>query len=163
MPGGNLRHVGKVTGVILVMPGSYTQDNGGNTYKNSFTCTNGITTTDSDTLTAELGVDIKGLSAKLSSAFSHTVSNSSTVSQTKEYDVGSPPVGNIRVWMLWQLCDQIVALDGSGKIIDNPTRRANVNWSDHAAGGGAYVNYTNLQQIFPSDIVVPVQADFPSS
>ncbi|MFB9244504.1 hypothetical protein [Massilia antarctica] len=144
----------------ILVPQSYTQVLPGNEYKNSYMSSIGVSDAQSSTFSAELGVDIKGLSAKISAAFTHTVTVDSLKTISQEYTVKAPTEGNVRVWMLWQLCDQIIALDGNGKLIINETRRADVNWSQHRPSG-AFVNYKNLQQIYPSDIFVPVQQDFP--
>jgi len=147
----------------VLVPGTYTQVTPGGGFQKEYTSTVGIATTDSQTLSSELGVDGSGLSAKVSVAFTHSVTTSSASSVTTTYSVGAPAAGFTRVWMLWQLCDELSALDGNGTLIANPTRHADVNWSEHAAGGGAFVNYANVQQIFQSDFFVPIQRDFPNS
>lgn len=146
----------------VAVPNSYTNITPGGTYTKEYATSVGIETTDSTTLAAELGIDIKGLSAKLTATFQHSVTTSETRSETTSYSVGGPLEGFTRVWMLWQLFDELAALDENGQVISNPQRHADVNWSQHAAGGGAFVQYRTVRQIFPTDILAPIQADFPT-
>lgn len=145
-----------------LVPNTYTHVNPGGSFQKEFSTTAGISTTDAETISAELGVGVDGLSAKLSVELSHSVTTSSSQTETTTYNVGAPADGFTRVWMLWQLVDEIVALDpATGDVVANPTRRGDVNWSEHNPSG-AFLNYTNLHQHFPSAIHIPVQKDFPS-
>lgn len=149
--------------------GSYTRLPEGNSMSISVTKTYGISTTDSQTLSAELGVEGGGLSAKVTATFSHSVTTTQETSETKEVIVQPPAAGMIRVWLAWQLVNEIVALDASGNIIPtgqgpNGTlnRKAEILWSIKMLGdSGAWVYYQNVQQAFPSTNVVYYQKDFP--
>jgi hypothetical protein len=142
---------------------TYTQIYPGGSFTKEYSTTVGISTTDAQTISAEMGFEAEGLGAKLSAEFSHSVTTSSSQTETTTYNVGAPADGLIRVWMLWQLVDEIVALDpNTGNVVANPTRTGDVNWSQHAPSG-AYLQYTNLDQLFPESFLVPVQKDFPNS
>ena len=142
-----------------LIPSTYTQVSSGGGFEKEYTTTVGISNTESSTLSAELGVEVEGLSAKISASFTSSVTTTSETQETTKYTVGSPEKGYTRVWMLWQLVDELVALDPQGKIVSNPTRRGDVNWSQHNQSG-AYLSYQNLHQHFPSTIIVPTQQDF---
>jgi hypothetical protein len=145
----------------VLVPQTYTQVARGGKFEKQYTTSSGIATTDSQTLSAELGVDIDGLGAKISAEFSHSVTTSEQQQQTTTYDVTNDTGGATRVWMLWQLIDEVIALDSNGNLISNPTRHGDVNWAEHAPSG-AYLYYKNLHQLFPSTILVPTQKDFAS-
>ena len=146
----------------VLVPGTYTQVPPGGAFQKQYTTTFGISTTDSQNICAEMGLDVEGLSAKLSVEFSHSVTTSTSQQETTTYNVGAPADGFLRVWMLWQLVDEVVALDPTtGNVVANPMRHGDVNWSQHAAGG-AFLNYDDLDQLFPEPILVPVQKDFPN-
>jgi hypothetical protein len=145
----------------VLVPGSYTQVMPGETYEKQYTTTFGISTTDAQSLSAELGIAVEGLSATLTAEFSHSVTTSIQQQETTTYTVSGPAVGNIRVWMLWQLMDEVVALDPNGNVVSNPKRHGDVDWSQHGASG-AFLQYTDVNQYFPSSILVPVTKDFPS-
>ncbi len=146
----------------MLIPSTYTQVTPGGGFEKEYTTTFGIQTTDSQTISAELGVGVDGLSAKITAAFEHSVTTSTQTQESTKYTVGSPENGFTRVWMLWQLVDELVALDGNGNVVSNPTRHGDVNWSQHAPSG-AFLNYQNLHQHFPSTIIAPTQQDFPNT
>lgn len=147
------------------VPGSYTRVNHGNGFSHTVTITHGISTTDTQSLSAELGIEAGGLSAKVSATFGHSVEITDEVSITKTYQIDEPAVGMIRVWELWQLVDEIVALDSQGNIIPSSDgREGDVEWivgEPMMRTSGAYLSYPKVQQVFPSETYVPAQADFP--
>jgi hypothetical protein len=150
---------------FIPVPGSYTRVFEGGSVNRTYTTTYGITTTDSTTLSAELGVDADSLSAKISESFTHTVETSSSTTKSVTYNIGAPEPGFTRVWMMWQLVDEIVALGADGNIIPNPERVGVI-----VPRGPPYppldipipLQYTNLDQAFPSQTFVPAQQDFPN-
>ncbi|MEP0872993.1 hypothetical protein NDA01_24705 [Trichocoleus desertorum AS-A10] len=144
----------------VLVPGSYMQLEPGESFQKTYRSTHGITESDLQTISAELGLDIEGFQAKMSASFSHEITTSSEQQEETMHHVDPPAEGFTRVWMLWQLVDEIVALDKDGNIISNPTRRGDVNWSAHAPSG-AYLSYHNLHQHFPSDFIVSASKDFP--
>lgn len=144
-----------------LVPDSYTLVTPGRGFQKEYSTTFGIPTTDAQNICAELGVDVRGLSAKLSAEFGREVTTLSPQTQTTPYTVDAPTDGFIRVWMLWQLVDELVALDpDTGDVVANPTRHGDVNWSLHNPTG-AFLHYTNLDQHFPEPVIIQVQKDFP--
>lgn len=89
---------------------------GPQTFEYTKETTEGMSQTDEDTFSAELGVSVSGLSGKLSETFSHsiTVSTSTSVRHTYHIEV---PAGKEGLWILWQLIEEVVAVDASGKQI----------------------------------------------
>jgi hypothetical protein len=74
----------------------------------------------------------------------------------------------IRVWLAWQLVDEIVALDKSGNIIPSgdrgsSNRKGEILWTKFPFGNdsGAWVYYKTAQQLFPSNNFIYAQKDFP--
>ena len=142
----------------------------GTTYQKTYTQMYGIQTTDSDTISAELGVSGDGLSAKVSASFTHTVEITNQQTVTTEYTVDAPAAGYSKVWILWQLVAEIVALDSNGNIIPSipPSQNGegDVNWfsgAPFAPVSGAYLSYPTVQQPFPSSTFRQQTQDFPSS
>lgn len=148
------------------VPGSYTRVNPGDSFDQKVTITHGVSTTDTESLSAELGVQAGGLSAKVTATFEHSVSVTDEVSVEKTYAVDAPATGMVRVWLLWQLVDEIVALDSQGNVIPvSDGREGDVWWtfsSPFPYKSGAFLSYPNVQQAFPSENYVPAQADFPA-
>lgn len=151
-----------------LVDGSYTRLPEGNSKTISYTKTVGISETDTETISAEMGVDAGGLKSKLSATFSHSVTTSTQQSQTMTESVAAPDKGKIRVWMAWQLCDEIVALDRNGNLIpsgdkggDN-NRKAEIRWFILSGDSGAWVWYKSARTVFPSDTIIYAQADFPA-
>ena len=144
-----------------LIPDSFTHVGPGTVYERVYTTTSGISNTDSNTLSAELGVGVEGLSAKLSASFSQEVTTSSETTQSTTYTVNGPTDGSTRVWMLWQLVDEVVALDNTTKniLLNTPNRQGDVNWQHHDSSG-AWLSYKNVHQLFPTNFIVPAQKDF---
>ncbi len=129
--------------------------------------TKGISVTDSESISAELGVDVDGLSAKISAAFSHQVETSAVTSITEEHIINGPvDKTQVKIWLLYQLIDEIVALDPDQNIIPfTDHRKGDVNWDlnfPFPVVSGANLCYPNVQQTFPSQTTFPVEAIFPN-
>ena len=147
----------------VLSPGSYTRLSPGTALDKTFTTTSGISQDDASSMAASLNVGLEGLGATITAEFSYSVTTSSPTEDNTPCTVQGPADGFTRVWMLWQLIDEVSAIDFStGAVMANPVRHADVNWSDHDPSG-AFVNYLNVQQIFPSEILVPLTGDFPTS
>ena len=147
-----------------LVPGTYTHVMQGGGYTESYSVTDGISTTDSQSLSAELGVDVDGLSAKITATFSRSVTTSSDRSYTRSYNVGNPPDGMTRVWMLWQLVHDIDMLDSNGQVIAPDQGRGAVFWygPEHSISG-AYLSYGAAHVSIPAPLYLPTQADFPAA
>jgi hypothetical protein len=76
----------------------------------------GMSQTDSVSISAELGVDVEGLSAALSVTFEHSITITTETKVSHDYEI-NVPAGKIGVWILWQLVEEIIAVDSSGKQI----------------------------------------------
>lgn len=141
--------------------GSYTQLPEGNSQTITVTHTSGISQTDAETLSAEVGASGGGLSAKLTATFSHSVTTSSEDTTSKQIAVEAPAAGKIRVWVAWQLVDEIVALDAGGNIIPaDAGRKGEVFWNIMIGHSGAFMSYRSTQHAFPSNNVIYRQKDF---
>jgi len=147
-----------------LVPGTYTHVMQGGGYTESYSVTDGIAITDSQSLTAELGVDVDGLSAKITAMFSQSVTTTSDRTYIRSYSVGSPPEGMTRVWMLWQLVHDIDTLGTNGQLIAPEQGEGNVFWygPEHSISG-AYLSYGAVHVSIPAPLYVPTQADFPAA
>lgn len=99
---------------------------GPQTFSQSITTTEGMSVTDSTTLSAEVGVAVGDLSAKLSATTSHSVTISNDQSQTQTYTLPETPAGKTCVYTLWQLVDEFILVDGN----NNP-----IQWSGKLNAG----------------------------
>jgi hypothetical protein len=148
------------------VPGTYTIVQPGGGFQKEYSVTHGISTTDSQTMSAELGISVGDLSAKITASFTHTVTTSDETSEATTFSAGGPADNFQRVWVIWKLVDEIVALDPSGNVLaPSDGRQGDVRWMSLGGGdlgpvSGAYLNYNNVQQAFPSTIFVPQQKDF---
>lgn len=134
----------------------------------------GISIKDTQEITATLGAEGEGLSTSISETFSHSVEVSQTNSVTDNYKVDGPEKGHVKIWILWQLMKEIVALDENGEVFNPPgknTIKGDVEWGVSGLGGsifgggssaisGAYLNYLTVRQVFPSKVVRPVSRIF---
>lgn len=152
-----------------LVDGSYTQLPEGNSQSITYSQTTGISETDSKSLSAEMGVSGDGLSAKISATFSHSITTSSEQTSSHTLAVAAPDKGQVRVWMAWQLCDEIVALMPDGSTLPvgdrgDANRKADVKWAPIPLGGisGAWMYYKTAQTAFPSNTVIYAQHDFPA-
>lgn len=152
------------------VPSTYTHVPQGGGFEKTYTTLHGVSTTDTQTISAELGVEAGGLSAKLSATFSHSVTVTDEKTEETKFTVGSPEPGFERVWVMWQLIDEVVALDPAGNVIPRGEaelgRKGEVEWVSAIPlfGGydsGAFLSYPNPQQEFPTTVFVPQQKDFP--
>lgn len=73
----------------------------------------GLSTTTTQSISAELGVSVDGLGASLTADFSETVTISTQESVSTKY-TATAPANEIVVWVIWQLVDEIVALKPDG-------------------------------------------------
>ncbi|WP_339616311.1 hypothetical protein [uncultured Gilvimarinus sp.] len=89
---------------------------GKQSFSKSIATTQGMSTTDTQTFSAELGIAVKGLSAKLSESTSTsiTISEQKTVTETYSFDV---PDGKVCVYTLWQLIEEFALTDQAGNEI----------------------------------------------
>jgi len=144
------------------VPNTYTQVYPGNTFSKSWEYTHGVSTTDSQSITIEIGFEGKGLSAGLSATFGHSVTVTDESKETTQYTVGPPPDGSIRVWLLWDLRYQMLLVDRDRKVVPATTYRGDVGFSDDRHYSGAYLNYRWTDMNISSGILLPQQVEFPN-
>lgn len=92
----------------------------GISFSKTLTMTYGISRTETETLSAEFGVEVGALSAKVSATFEKSITISTETTETKEWQYPAPPEGKTAVWILWQLVDEIVALDANNNPVSWP-------------------------------------------
>jgi len=146
---------------LVLVPNSYTQVSNPNSTTRTASATYGVSQSDTTTISTELGVEAEGLSAKLQASFSQTVTTSTETTETIERKVEAPS-GMTRVWMLWQVMNELAALDQNGKVMGIPTRRGWANFVDEGPDD-AFLTYASTQQLFPSKYVLVGVKDFPTA
>ena len=85
----------------------------GQTYTYSETQKVGISTTDSNALSGELGVSVMGLSGKLTNTTSHSIMLTEERDVVETYTL-TLPENKAAVWTLWQLLELFVIVDAHG-------------------------------------------------
>lgn len=146
-----MRHYWRLMESQVVSPGA--------DYSVSYTNSHGISTTDSSSISASLGVEAAGLSASLTVEFGHSIEISDESSVQNTYDVHGPAEGKM-VWILWQLINEIVALDPNGNVISavppSHSGKGDLNLQQDVGGitdgyiHGADLRYPSVQVIIPS-------------
>jgi starvation-inducible outer membrane lipoprotein len=86
-------------------------------FSKSITTIEGMEKLQEETFSAELGVEVKGLSAKLSYALKNSVTIKSSIESTDTYNY-SVPKDKVASWTLWQLVEKFVFVDENDKPID---------------------------------------------
>jgi hypothetical protein len=125
-----------------LVPGTFTHLSAGTSLEKSWSYQHGVSTTDSQSLTATMGIQAEGLSAGLSATFSHSVTISDQQTQTTQYSVGPTPEGKVRVWMLWDLIYEFSLINtDNGQMLPAGTYRGDVDFTDDDHYSGAYLNY----------------------
>jgi hypothetical protein len=81
----------------------------------SWTVKNGMTVTDTSSFAAELGVSVEGLSAKLTTTLTHTVSVMTETDVTTAFNYTAKKSA---VWTLWQLYERFSFVDEAGKLVE---------------------------------------------
>jgi hypothetical protein len=74
---------------------------------------NGMSTTNTETISAEIGVSVKGLSARVSRTLSKSITISSERETTEQFHF-TVDDGETIVWTLWQLVDRFGVVDADG-------------------------------------------------
>jgi hypothetical protein len=124
-----------------LVPGTFLHLMPGTRVQKTWQYTHGISTTDSQSITAQVGISADGISAGLSTTLSHSVTINDQQTETTEYSVDPPPSGT-RVWALWDLTYEfIIAHSGTVNPIPAGTYRGDVDFHDDDHYSGAYLNY----------------------
>jgi hypothetical protein len=144
------------------VPGTFTHLSDGTKLQQSWQYTHGVSTTDSESITAQVGIEGDGLSAGLSATFSHSVTVSEQTTQTTQFSV-DPPAQGTRVWILWDLMyEMMVVTQNGGIIIPTGTYRGDVDFADDKHYSGAYLNYKWTHLIVSSGNLFPQDKVFAS-
>jgi hypothetical protein len=150
---------------------SYTQIPHGTSLEWTVTSMWGISSTDSQTISAELGVEVGGLGAKITAEFSHSVTTSEEQHMSRTEKLESPEPGKIRAWVAWQLVEELIALGPDGQPIGSgdkgaANRKADVKWSGFSLFpdvSGAWIYYPSTCLTMPQDNIVYDSKDFPAT
>jgi hypothetical protein len=148
---------------LVLIPDSYASVTYPNTTTRKCSASYGISSTDEMSIGTEIGVEAGGVSAKIEATFTQSVTTSQVTTEEKEWNIASPKEGVTRIWMLWQVVDELVALDNAtGEVIEHGTRRG---WASFAGQetDDAFLNYLSVSQVFPSQSLIISVADFPPS
>lgn len=146
-----------------LVPGTFTHLAPGTRFKKSWQYTHGVSTTDEQSISVEVGIEGGGLSAGLSATFSHSVTVSDEQTETTTFSV-DPPAEGVRVWVLWDLMYELSVLDQhSGAIIPTGTYRGDVDFSNDDHYSGAYLNYAWTHLIISSGNLIPQDKVFPAA
>jgi hypothetical protein len=138
-----------------LVPGTFTHLSSGTGFTKSWDYTHGVSTTDPQSITAQLGISGDGLSASLSATLGHSVTINDQQSTTTQYTVTAPESGT-RVWMLWDLMYQfMIVRTGSNNTIPAGTYRGDVDFSGDDHYSGAYLNYRWTDLIVSAGIICP--------
>lgn len=123
-------------------------------YTKAISYTNGMSTTNSETLSAEFGVAYGALSAKISATVGHSVTISDETTITDTYNI-SVAEGTTTVYVLWQLVEEYLFVDSNGQPI---------NWSGKMNFGimEPPVTFPNEPRYNQSNTVYSDRTNFPS-
>jgi hypothetical protein len=135
----------------------------------SFTHTTGVSTTDTQSVTATLGLGGQSslASASISATFSHSVTTDESLTENYVTNIGAPRGGMVRIWGQYQLMHELIALDGNGDQLKTgcrcpQDRKGEVQWLAPFPGhSGAFVSYEATRWLFPSKVFYDYQKDFP--
>ncbi|VIO76510.1 hypothetical protein [Bradyrhizobium ivorense] len=146
-----------------LVPGTFTHLSPGSHLRQSWQYTSGISTTVSQSITAQVGISADGISAGLSATFGRSVTVSSQTSTTTEYSV-DPPASGTRVWMLWDLMYDFSVVDqNTGTVIPAGTYRGDVDFSGDRHYSGAYLSYPWTHLVVSSGNLVSQDRIFPAA
>jgi hypothetical protein len=109
-------------------------------YQFQKTIKHGMTVSDISSVSSELGVSAYGLSGKLSTTFSHTISIMNETDVQHTFNVLASHTGIKQVWTLWQLIEQFVFVDRNGDVVVHRS----------------YAEYDDSQLKIGSSIFIPV-------
>jgi len=146
------------------VPGTYTHVLPGGGFSKQYTVEHGVSTTDSQTISAQFGVSGEGLSAELTATFEQSVTVTNSQSQSTTYNAGAPADGYTRVWLLWQLVHEfdMVKPEDHSKLIETKQGRGDVDFSNDSHYSGAYLSFPRVHMVFPTYTLMPQQQDFPT-
>ncbi len=138
-----------------MVPGTFTHLSPGTELQKSWEYDHGISTTDSQSITAQLGFSSGGFSASLSATLSHSVTINDLQKTTTQFNI-QPPASGTRVWLLWDLTYEfMIVRTGLDDPIPAGTYRGDVDFSDDDHYSGAYLNYRWTHLTVSAGILCP--------
>jgi hypothetical protein len=138
-----------------MVPGTFTHLKPGTQIQKAWQYGYGVSTTDSQSITAQVGIKVGDLSAGLSDTFSHSVTINDQQTETTQYTI-APPASGTRVWLLWDLMYEfMVVKSGTNEIIPAGTYRGDVDFANDDHYSGAYLNYRWTHLTVSSGLLCP--------
>jgi hypothetical protein len=144
-----------------MVPNTFTHIYPGTSFQESWGYQHGISSTDSQSITAQMGFSGEGISASLSATLSHSVTINDQESNTTQYTV-QPPATGTRVWLLGDLMYEFMLVQpGTYNFIPKGTYRGDVDFSGDDHYSGAYLDYRWTHLIVSAGILCPQDRVFP--
>lgn len=138
-----------------IVPGTFLHLIPGTHVQKSWQYTHGVSTTDSQSISVQVGIQSEGLSAGLSATTSHSITISDQQTETTEYSI-DPPASGTRVWVLWDLTYEfIVAKPKTNDPIPAGQYRGDVAFSGDRHYSGAYLNYSWTHKTISAGLLCP--------
>jgi len=138
-----------------MVPGTFLQLTSGTSISKSWSYQHGVSTTDSNSISAQLGISGEGISASLTASFSHSVTINDQQTTTTTFTIQGPETGT-RVWLLWDLTYEFALVHkDTDSLIPTGTYRGDVDFSDDDHYSGAYLHYEWNSKIVSSGILCP--------
>jgi hypothetical protein len=145
------------------VPGTFTHLPPGTQLQKSWQYTHGVSTTDAQSISVQLGIEGDGLSAGISASLSHSVTVSDQQTQTTQFTINGPGQG-VMVWVLWDLMYELTVIDANTKTqIPVGTYRGDVAFAGDKHYSGAYLNYKWNRTVISSGNLVPQSRVFASA
>jgi hypothetical protein len=127
-----------------------------------YTTTHGISTTDTSQLSAEVGVEVEGVGVTIQAGFSNSITTSTETTVTNTYPY-TGPADATTVWALWQLMEELVALDDNEKVVSWSRGTYAATWAEARGGAkdGALLLAHN-QFLIPTETMYVSKTLFPN-
>lgn len=144
-----------------LVPGTFTHLYPGTHLQKSWAYEHGISTTDSESLTVQMGFSGGGVSAGVSATLSHSVTINDKQTSTIQFNV-DPPASGTRVWLLWDLMYEfMIVRSGTDDVIPTGRYHGDVDFNNDDHYSGAYLDYRWTHLPISSGILCPQDKVFP--
>lgn len=145
------------------VPGTFTHIPPSTQLQKSWPYTHGVSTTDEESISAQLGTLGGGLRAGIAATLSHSVAISKQQVRTTRYTVNGPAQG-VCVWVLWDLMYELTVIDATTKAqIPIGPYRGDVHFTNNGYYSGAYLHYEWTRKIISSGHLVQQSRTFASA